>query len=153
MASAKVPDCVGGTEMEEWKVGRQMKKLIFVACLVLTGCASGTPIDFIWPTVKDNATDKVLGDDAPKASFVPWHTLADSKAEKAAIDPKIQEWIARGELAKKNTGQVVSQNNAISVGLWGVIVAGVGLLGWQIPRPQEGKKVVEALHKQPPSSA
>lgn len=126
---------------------------LILACssaVLVAGCASATPIDFIWPTRMDNTTKEVLGADAPKASFVPWHTLSDTKAEKEVIDAKIQVWVAKGELAKENNSQIKKQNDPISIGIWGIITAILMACGIFVPRPQEGKKVTEALYKYPP---
>lgn len=128
-----------------------MKALMLVAMIGLAGCATANPIDMLWPTPTDHTTHEVLGDDAPDASIVPWHTLADTKAEKEAIDAKVQVWVARGELAKKNTSSVIAQNNPVSIGIYSLITMILAALGWVSPSPSEKHKVEKALHTPVPN--
>jgi len=130
----------------------QMKVLMLVAVMGLVGCASANPVNFLWPTPKDSVTDRVLGEDAPKVSIVPWHTQADTIAEEDAIDAKIQVWIAEGELAKKNTAQVRSQNGGLTMGIYGLITMALAAAGWVAPSPSEKGKVKEALNTPAPNA-
>jgi len=140
--------------MEERKVGRQMKKMIFVVCLVLTGCSSASPLDILIPARRPSpATTEYLGHlYQTNAVSGLYYSVSDAKLYKALVPVRKMELQGLYFAAKGETELLEMMGSAVSNGIWGAVVAGVGLLGWQIPRPQEGKKVAEALHKQPPSS-
>ena len=130
-----------------------MKKLILLPILFLVGCASATPFDIIVPTRKPSiATSEYLGHLYPtNYANGMYHSLVDTKVEKAMVPLRDAELkglkiVAQGELEFYE-----KMGDATSVGLWGLAGVALTALGWQIPRPQEKAKVVEALHKKPPA--
>ena len=133
-----------------------MKKFLFISCctLLVSGCAA-TPIDFLIPTKKPSVvTQEYLGSlyTTNRVSNMMYHSLSDTKYEKAMIPVRkvVLEGLYYGAKAEIDTIDKIG--TATSNGVWGLIVAGAGLMGWQIPRPQEKAKVTEALYKDPPKS-
>ena len=70
-----------------------MKLLIPLILLVsLAGCAA-TPVDIFIPTSKGIVTEEVLGHLNPtKPANMMYHSLADTKAEKALLDIRKKEF-------------------------------------------------------------
>lgn len=129
-----------------------MKHLSILLVLFLAGCASATPIDFLIPTRKPTpATQEYLGHLFPtNACNGMYHSLSDTKIEKMLVPLRDAELKGLKIVAQGELEFIDKVGTATSNGIWGLIVAGAGLMGWQIPRPQEKAKVTEALHKQPP---
>ncbi len=120
---------------------------------LVVGCAHGTPIDILIPTKKPSpVTVKYLDELYPdyKANRM-YHSLADTKFEKAMIPLRKMQLEGMYLAAKGEVGVIDAAGSAMSKGAWAAIIAGVGLAGWQLPRPQEKLKVLEAEHRPPPT--
>ena len=132
-----------------------MKKYILSALMVLllVGCTSATPIDFLIPTKKPSpATQEYLGHLMPTNSVNRlYHSLSDTKYEKMLVPLRDAELRGLKVVAQGELEFIDKVGTATSNGIWGGLVGLAGLLGWQIPRPQEKAKVIEALHKDPNS--
>ena len=129
-----------------------MKHLSILLVLFLAGCASATPIDFLIPTPKPSHPSQMFLGDLYSTNKVNkmYHSLADTKREKAMVPLADALMTGYKIVAQAELEYYDKVGTNASNGLWGLIVAGAGLMGWQIPRPQEKAKVTEALHKQPP---
>jgi len=120
----------------------------------LCGCAHGTPIDILIPTRKPTpATQEYLGHLFPtNACNGMYHSLSDTKLEKMLVPLRDAELKGLKIVAQGELEFIDKVGTATSNGIWGLIVAGAGLMGWQIPRPQEKAKVTEALYKPVPNA-
>jgi hypothetical protein len=129
-----------------------MKYLSVLLVLFLAGCANGSPIDFLIPTRKPSvATQEYLGHLFPtNACNGMYHSLSDTKLEKVMVPLRDAELKGLKIVAQGELEFIDKVGTATSNGIWGLVVAGAGLLGWQFPSPREKAKVTEALHKQPP---
>ena len=131
----------------------KMKKLmLIISVMMIAGCATASPIDWLVPTPSDTTMDAFLGDDSPNASLLPYHTLADTIAEKKAVDNKLVVYKAQGELAKGKASFVEAVYAPVSSGLWALLLALAASLGWVMPSPAEKHKVEAALNKPPPKA-
>jgi len=130
-----------------------MKKLmLIIPVMMMTSCAYASPIDWLIPTPSDATMEEFLGDDAPNASLLPYHTLSDTIAEKKAVDNKMMVYKAQGELAKGKAAFIETVYAPVSNGLWALLLALAASLGWVMPSPSEKHKVEAALNKPPPNA-
>ena len=128
------------------------KSLVICIVLLVSGCASGTPLDIIIPTPKPSPvyTEYMGNLNYTNNANHLYHSLVDTKREKAMLVPRKME-LQGLELAAKGEMDIIeSAGDRLSNGLYGTLVALAGILGWQLPRPGEKAKVLEALHKEPP---
>lgn len=128
--------------------------LLSLATLSLVGCAAGSPIDFLIPTPRPSvATEEYLGhlyytNDVNRM----YHSLSDTKIEKALVPIRKMELQGLFLAAKGETEIIEQMGSKVSNGLWVGVMALAGLAGWQLPSPREKGNVTAALHKQPPTT-
>jgi len=131
-----------------------MEKIIALLSLItLTGCANGTPIDFLVPTPKPSpATAEYLGHLA-RTNYVNgmYYSLSDTKINLAMVPLRHAELTGLKIVAQGELEYFDKIGSAVSNGLWGLVVVIAGALGYQLPSPREKAKITEALYKPPPS--
>ena len=129
-------------------------KLLAILLLV-TGCASASPIDIFIPTKRPSpAYDEYMGHLNPTNGYKSnrmFHSLSDTKLEKAMVNVRKMELEGLRYAAKGETELIDAMGSKISNGLWMGITALLATTGIMLPRPQEKGKIAEALNKPPPS--
>lgn len=124
--------------------------LLFITGL-LTGCASGSPVDFLIPTKKSPVAKEYLGhlNLTNDVNHV-YHSLSDTKLENQLIEIRKLELQGLYLVNKKYNELMVQTAEPFSNALWIGITMLLTSAGIMVPRPQEKAKVIEALHKEPP---
>lgn len=132
-------------------------KLVFVFFLFfcICGCASASPLDLFVPTRKPSAaTTEYLGHLLP-TNAVPankmYHSLIDTKIEKALVPVRKMELQGLHFAAKGETEIIDAMGSKFSNGIWGGITAILVATGYMTPRPKEKAKITEALYSAPPT--
>lgn len=132
-----------------------MKYILLIPFLFIVGCVGASPIDFLIPTREPtDATEEYLGHLYPTNNVNRmYHSLSDTKYKKMLVPLREAELKGLQVVAKGELAFMESVGNTASNLIWGGVIGLAGLLGWQIPRPQEKTKVTEALYKKPPNDA
>lgn len=123
--------------------------LLGLCSVLVAGCASASPIDFLIPTPVVPATTNYLGHVTPPKMNGMYHSLRDSKNEKALLAVRKVELDALYQVADNSNGLVIAAINPISTGLWALILAGAASIGLITPKPGTAAKIREAGLKDP----
>lgn len=128
-------------------------RLLLIACttVLLHGCATAAPWDIFWPTRQGVVTSNYLGElsfDRPANGM--YHSLMDTKAEKALIPVRKMYLEAVRLAAKGETDIIDSGASLLSNGLWVGLTALLGGGALFVPRPGEKALIREAELKPPP---
>lgn len=130
-----------------------MKKLLLILpVMLIVGCASGSPIDFLIPARRPSpATTEYLGHlyQTNNVNSL-YYSVSDAQINKQLVPIRKMELQGLYYAAKGETELLEGMGSMTSNLIWGAVVGAVGLAGWQIPRPQEKAKVIEALHTPKP---
>lgn len=129
-------------------------KFLLIPLLLLVGCANGSPLDVLIPARRpSSATTEYMGHlYSTNAVNGLYYSVSDAKLNKALVPIRKMELQGLYFAAKGETELLEAMGSALSNGIWaGVTTLLVGA-GIMVPRPQEGKKVAEALHKAPPTN-
>ena len=121
--------------------------LILAGVLMVSGCATASPIDFLIPTKKPSeATTEYLGHLYPdyKTNRL-YHSLSDTKFEKAMVPIRKMELQGLYYAAKGELDFIDMAGSAASNGVWGLLLVGAGALGLTIPTPGTKSKIDAAL--------
>lgn len=132
-----------------------MKKIFLLMALLVSGCASASPIDIAIPTAKPSiATTEYLGHLAPKGyANGLYHSLIDTKIESALVPVRKMELQGLHMAAKGETDVIEAIGSKFSNGIWGGATALLIAAGYMTPRPQEKSKISEALNADPPEKS
>lgn len=129
--------------------------LIFFLFLSVCGCVVASPLDPLIPTSKPSeATTEYLGHLTPARPVNGlFHSLSDTKIEKALVPVRKMELEGLYFAAKGETEIIDAMGTRFSNGVWGGITGLLVAAGYLAPRPQEKAKVAEALQTKPPPTA
>jgi len=120
-----------------------MKTFIPLGFLLLAGCASASPIDFLIPTRGLPASEAFLAEAQPPSCFV-YHNLADTKIERKLMRARMELYKGQYEVAKVGNDAVIAVAEPLSNLAWGGIVALLGACGLMIPKPGTAARVKQA---------
>jgi hypothetical protein len=124
---------------------------ILAGVLMVGGCASASPIDFLIPTPTMGVTTNYLGHITPPKMNRFYHSLRDTKNEKAMLPVRKAELDTLYEISRVGNGLVEATYDPVSNGAWALLLLGAGALGLTIPTPGTKSKIEAALKSPPPS--
>lgn len=124
--------------------------LLIAASFMLCGCASASPLDWVLPTRKPSlATTEYLGH-LYRTNYVNgvYHSLTDTKIEKAMVGIRKMELQGLHYAAKGETELLDAMYSKVSDGAWAGLLGALSLTGLGagvlIPRPGEKARIKEA---------
>ena len=127
--------------------------ILFFICCVICGCANGSPIDLFIPTKRPSpAYDEYMGHLYPTNGFKAnkmYHSLVDTKLEKALVDVRKMELEGLRYAAKGETELIERIGTSLSNGIWAGITAILTATGIMLPRPAEKGKIAVAGNMEP----
>ena len=123
-------------------------KYILLYTVLITGCATASPVDFLVPTRQLPATQEFLGKASPPKAFL-YHSLADTKIEKAMLKARLEIYKGQYELARVGNEVVVTMADPLSNLAWGAILLLLTSLGIAVPKPGTAAKITEAGNMKP----
>ena len=126
------------------------KPVLLLGLLLITGCVSASPIDWMVPTpVNPIATNYLGHTKLPNINFM-FHSLKDTKIESRLFELRKLELDALYNLSVESNKAIIATYDPISDGLWSLLILAAGGLGLSIPKPGTKARVNEALHQEPP---
>jgi hypothetical protein len=128
-----------------------MKILLILSLVIVTGCASASPIDFLIPTPTVMVTTNYLGHITPPRMNFLYHSLRDTKNETALLEVRKSELDALYMIAKTGNGLVEETFNPISSLAWTLLLGATGAAGLLTPKPGTKAKLDQALKTPVPS--